>query len=123
LGKLRSGNLTPQVTQFFKNLTRPLPVRDDGLVPTLLKVTNAAAKEINIAQLKQLKQPILHFQSLDGSQQSGDDPRTSRTNERHAASCKLFWDNCNADPDVEFALGAQVIIFSKVTQIGACRDR
>ncbi len=83
-------------------------------MPTLLKVTNAAVKDINTEQLQKLDQPIIHFQSLDGSQQSGDDPRTARTNERHAVSCKLFWDNCNAEPDVEFALGAQVSIFSQM---------
>jgi hypothetical protein len=87
---------------------RPLPKRDDGLLPTLLKVTNAAAKEINTAQLKELNQPLCRFLCLDGSQRSGDDPCTAHTNKRHEASCDLFRESCNAEPEVQFAIGAQV---------------
>ena len=89
---------------------RPLPKRDDGLLPTLLKVTNAAAKEINTAQLKKLNQPLCRFLCLDGSQRSGDDPCTAHTNERHEKSCNLFRESCNAEPEIQFAIGAQVAL-------------
>jgi hypothetical protein len=105
---MRSGNMTPSVTHFFRGLERPLPRREDGVLPTLLKVTNMAAKEINTDQLKKLENPICHFFSLDGSQRSGDDPCSAYTNERHALACQSFWEVCNAEPEIQYALGAQV---------------
>jgi hypothetical protein len=108
LGSMRSGSMTPHVTQFFRGLERPLPRREDGVLPTLLKVTNMAAKEVNNDRLRELDQPIHCFICLDGSQRSGDDPCSAHTNERHALACKTFWDTCNAENEVQFALGAQV---------------
>ena len=110
MGSLRSGSITPSVAQFFRGLERPLPPRQDGVLPTLLKVTNSAAKDINTEQLKKLNQPVHHFLCQDGSQRSGDDPCSAHSNERHALACKAFWDVCNAEPDIQFALGAQVFI-------------
>jgi hypothetical protein len=75
-------------------------------------VTNAAAEEVNTSELQKLAQPVFHFLCLDGSQRSGDDPCTPRTNARHAASCKSFWDNCSAEPEVQYALGAQVALLA-----------
>ena len=61
LGDLRSGNLNASVIKFFRDLVRPLPKRNDGLLPTLLKVTNADCRKVNTEQLKKLAQDIFLF--------------------------------------------------------------
>ena len=110
VGDLRSGNLIASVVKFFRDLVRPLPKRDDGLLPTLLKVTNADCRKVNTDQLKKLGQCIFHFNCEDGSQRSDDDPCNTYTDERHSRSCAAFWDACNAEPVIEFAIGAQVVL-------------
>ena len=117
LGHLRSGNLSADVIQYFRTLMRPLPPRDDGLLPTLLKVTNAAANDINTSQLKKLKQTVHTFSCLDGSQRGADDPRTKHTDERHSRACAEFRQHCNAEQQIEFALGAQVVSCSQAVVV------
>jgi hypothetical protein len=107
---LRCGNLTDAVLIFFRTLARPLPSRTDGLLPTLLKVTNADCHIVNTDQLKKLRRETVHFKCEDGSQRSVDDPCSTQTNERHSRACAAFWDLCTAEPDIEFAVGAQVIV-------------
>ena len=92
----------------FQELSRPLPQRDDGLLPTLLKVTNAAVDAENDTQLNKLAGPIVNFAGEDGSQRSPDDPHSAKTDERHAHACKVFLDDCPAAPMIAFAVGAQV---------------
>jgi hypothetical protein len=128
LDSLRSGDLTPQVSQFFRDLERPLPRRNDGLLPTKLVVTNAAAADINNNELHKLNGPIQRFSCLDGDQRSADDPfvppspphlhepsspesqkpKSQRTITPHERACQSYLEVCPAEQEIQLAIGAQV---------------
>jgi hypothetical protein len=128
---MRSGNLTPEVTQFFRDLERPLPRRNDGLLPTKLVVTNAAAADINNVELHRLDGPIQRFLCLDGDQRSADDPfvppppppppethdpfdpesqkrKSQGPITLHERACQAYLAVCPAEQEIQLAVGAQV---------------
>jgi hypothetical protein len=72
---------------------------------------------VNSSELKKLGRETFHFKCEDGSQRNLDDSCSSIADERHSRACKAFWEHCNAELDVEFAVGAQVLMAPECSSV------